>query len=125
MSAAEEVGVLQEIVVRNAVDAEGMPAGGTVDLQSSSFFADGGLKIRWQDGPLGRGDDRRAPNGAFVETVIAAAKSRLEFYQTVCAGRFACQANADAIEHLAEALLVLDARTQEREARAVEGTHTA
>ena len=67
--------------------------------------------------------DRKEPNGAFVETVLAAVKQRIEFYQEVSGGRFACDANALAIEAVEEALAVLDQRTKEREARAVEGTH--
>ena len=63
-----------------------------------------GLDIEWQNGPLGR------PNGAFVETVIAAAKQRIEYYQQASGGKFACEANAFAIEHLDAALNVLHER---------------
>lgn len=45
----------------NRVDADGNPAGGSLSGK--------GLSIEWQDGPLGRGADRKEPNGAFVETV--------------------------------------------------------
>ncbi len=93
-------------------DASGAPAGGT------SFGA--GLCVSWQNGPLGRGEDRKAPNGAFVETVIAVAKDRLAYYQST---RFASEFNAEAIRHLEAALAALNARTANREARAVEGTH--
>lgn len=79
-----------------------------------------GMNILWQNGPLGRGEDRLAPNGAFVETVIAAAMQRIEFYQE--AG-FECAENAEAIYYLERALKVLDARTKGREAAGVEGTH--
>ena len=54
----------------NDSDDDGNPAGGMVRGV--------GLFIQWQNGPLGRGDERREPNGAFVETVIAAAKQRIE-----------------------------------------------
>lgn len=94
------------------VDASGNPEGG-------STFGNG-FAISWQHGPLGRGPDRRAPNGAFVEDVIAAAADRIEFYQ---GSKFACARNAKALEHLRAALSELEARTKEREARAVEGTH--
>jgi hypothetical protein len=108
--------MLQYFKVRNSVDDHGMPAGGTVEGL--------GLAIKWQDGPLGREPHERLnENGAFVETVIAAAKSRLEWYQTTNGARFACQENADAIAHLALALDALETRTAAREARAVEGTH--
>ena len=79
-----------------------------------------GLHIDWQAGPLGRGKDRVEPNGAFVETVIAAALQRLEFYEE---GEFACHENVLAIEHLSEALEFLEKRTAKREERGVEGTH--
>jgi hypothetical protein len=94
-------------------DANGKPAGG-------STFGNG-FAISWQNGPLGRGETRRPPNGAFVEDVIDAARDRLAWYQS---GEFACDENQEALDHLNSALRVLDARTKDREARAVEGTHT-
>lgn len=90
----------------------GNPAGGKTTAT--------GLTIDWQKGPLGRGAERQEPNGAFVETVVLAAIDRLRFYQ---AGRFACAENEAAIQHLADALAALDARTKDRERREVEGTH--
>lgn len=98
------------------LDANGNPTGG--------FTGCTGMQINWQNGPLGRGPDRKAPNGAFVEDVIVAARGRLDFYQTASGGRFACGENAKAIEHLDAALAILNARTAAREARQVEGTHT-
>lgn len=92
---------------------DGAPAGGTTTGL--------GLEITWQNGPLGRGAARKEPNGASVEGVIEAALGRLRFYQE---GRFKCRENALAITKLEEALHWLDARTRDREARAVEGTHT-
>lgn len=109
--------MLDKFTADNYVDADGNPAGGYVQgLQ---------LAIRWQDGPLGRGEDRKEPNGAFVETVLAAVKQRLEFYQTAANGKFACRENGEAIARIDEALLVLDMRTKNREGRQVEGTHDA
>ena len=94
------------------LDKDGNPAGGqTLGL---------GVAIKWQDGPLGRGAQRKQPNGAFVEGVIEAAIDRLEFYQ---AGKFKCAQNAEALDYLRAALGVLHARTDDREQRAVEGTH--
>lgn len=81
-----------------------------------------GFAIAWQRGPLGRGESRQPPNGAFVEDVIRAAAKRLEFYQ---AGKFACESNARALDHLYEALESLRSRTKEREEREVEGTHAS
>lgn len=96
---------------------DGNPAGG--------YVRGTGLSIDWQNGPLGRGFDRHEPNGAFVETVIEAARQRIEYYQTGCNGKFACRENALAITKLEEALHWLNHRTAAREARGVEGTHTA
>lgn len=80
-----------------------------------------GILIAWQHGPLGRGEDRQEPNGAFVEGVLVAALDRLEFFQE---SRFACTENAEAILHIRRALDVLNERTRKREARGVEGTHS-
>lgn len=93
-------------------DANGNPAGG---LTTGT-----GIRIDWQDGPLGRGPDRKEPNGAFVEDVIRAAIGRLRFYQE---SKFKCRENALALTKLEEALLWLQSRTANREARGVEGTH--
>ena len=79
-----------------------------------------GFAISWQNGPLGRGEERRAPNGAFVEDIIASAIDRLEWYQQ---GEFACMENAQAIQDLRRALESLNQRTLRREERGVEGTH--
>ena len=93
-------------------DEEGTPAGGVA-------FGPG-YAISWQNGPLGRGNDRRDPNGAFVESIIKAAANRIAHYQ---ASRFACDENRQALLHLESALSCLEARTQRREAQNVEGTH--
>jgi len=94
------------------VDAQGKPAGGVTVGR--------GFTIAWQRGPLGRGAERKEPNGAFVEDVIDAARDRLMHYQR---GEFACEANADALRCLTAALEALDQRTRDRETRGVEGTH--
>jgi hypothetical protein len=96
----------------HASDKDGNPGGGsTIGV---------GIAIEWQSGPLGRGPDRKEPNGAFVEGVIQAAIGRLQFYQK---SKFACRENAIALTHLETALLWCQARTADREARDVEGTH--
>ena len=100
----------------NTIDIDG-------NLTSGGYVRGLGLSIDWQDGPLRTGDMPLAPTGAFVETVIEAARQRLEFYQTTT-GCFKCQENAIAIMKLEEALLWLNKRTQDREKRGVEGTHT-
>ncbi len=99
----------------NLTDVHDLPAGGSVEGT--------GLSIQWQNGPLGTGDERKEPNGAFVETVIAAAKQRIEWYQEVNDGKFACNENDTAIDYLKCALSVLDQRTKDRQSRGVEGTH--
>ena len=99
----------------NTVDVDGNPAGGTVRGT--------GLTIDWQNGPLGRGEDRTEPNGAFVETVIAATIDRITFYQTTKDGQFACDENSKAIEDLQNALYNLNQRTTRRETAGTEGTH--
>jgi len=78
-----------------------------------------GFTISWQNGPLGRGNTRKEPNGAFVEDVIQAVIGRIEFYQQY----FPCQENTDALEGLYRAAQRLDDRTRDREAREVEGMH--
>jgi len=102
----------QPFEAKNYDDPAGNPAGGYVQGI--------GLDINWQKGPLGRGPERAEPNGAFVETVIAAAIQRIEYYN---AGKFRCRENSLAITHLEEALHWLNHRTAAREARQVEGTH--
>jgi hypothetical protein len=91
---------------------EGKPAGGV------SYGT--GFSISWQNGPLGRGEDRKEPNGAFVEDIINVIKDRLEFYQQ---GEFASKFNERALTALAIASFELENRTMDRESRGVEGTH--
>ena len=94
----------------NYLDAEGNPAGGYVKGL--------GIEFRFQDGPLGRGDDRREPNGAFVEDLETAAIHRMEFYQST---RFKCRENDLVITKLQEAQHWGQHRTRDREERGVEG----
>ena len=96
----------------NMNDGNGNPAGG--------YVSGTGIHIDWQNGPLGRGDQRQDPNGAFVETVIAAVIQRIQYYQT---SRFKCRENYLALVKLEQALHLLDSRTKRREGQDVEGTH--
>lgn len=105
----------QEFKAENWLDNDGNPSGGFVKAT--------GLEIEWQRGVLNRGAKRKRPNGAFVETVIAAALQRIEYYQEASGGRFKCRENAKAIDKLKSALMWLEIRTQDREERGVEGTH--
>ena len=104
--------MIQEYSKENWTDESGNPAGGIANAV--------GVEIEWQKGPLGRGDERRKPNGAFIETVISIVADRLEFYQ---ASKFACRENQLALEHLNIALGALDRRTKDREDKDIEGTH--
>ena len=104
----------QEFKAENWSDDKGRPGGG---------MASGiGFTISWQNGPLGRigTDERKEPNGAFVEDVIVAALQRIAYYQD---GEFNCHENARAIECLVEALEYLDSRTERRITDNTEGTH--
>ena len=107
----------RSIEIHNYVDTQGNPTGG---------IAKGvGVTIHWQNGPLGRDGNRQSPNGAFVETVLYVAMTRLEFYQEASGGRFACWYNKVAINLIRAALEILNQRTIDRESRKVEGTHEA
>lgn len=102
----------QELSETHNTDANGSPTGGKTTGT--------GISIEWQNGPLGTGEDRKPPNGAFVEGVLQAALGRLQFYQ---ASKFACSENEAAVEHVKAAINWLQSRTAKRVARGVEGTH--
>jgi len=91
-------------------DEDGNPLGGEADGT--------GFRIVWQHGPLGRGAERREPNGAFVEDVLHVVEQRIQFYQST---KFSCRENALALTHIQEAIHWLEHRTKERERREVEG----
>ena len=89
-------------------DENGNPTGGVTSGR--------GFAISWQHGSLGRGNDRKEPNGAFVEDVLDAVIKRLEHYQN---SKFACEENENAIHFLHCAAAQLDNRTKSREERGV------
>jgi hypothetical protein len=93
-------------------DENGCPQGGC------SFGT--GFAISWQNGALGRGEDRKEPNGAFIEDVLGAVIDRLEYYQGT---RFRCDDNSETLVHLKHAAWHLNRRTKDKEKRGVEGTH--
>lgn len=98
----------------NELDAQGRPNGGTV--------VGTGLSITWQKGPI-RDEESGLPgepNGAFVETVLAAVLQRVEHYNTT---EFRCRENSLALTHMEEALHWLNARQLRRAAEGVDGTH--
>ena len=103
---------MQDLKINNYTNDEGAPTGGDVSGL--------GIGIKWQNGPLGRGDDRIEANGAFLTTVIRAALTRLEYFQD---SKFKCKENEWAIDNLRSAINHLNSRTQRRENQGTEGTH--
>ena len=78
-------------------DENGNPAGGV--------STGTGFTISWQNGPLGRSENRREPNGAFVEDIIDAVRDRIAYYQE---SQFDCRENEKAILCLEKALIWLN-----------------
>ena len=72
--------------------------------------------LRFQDGPI----KEAGINGVMDENLIAIVIDRLQGFQT---GDFKSRYNAIAIPKLEEALMWLQKRTRDREARGVEGTY--
>lgn len=70
----------------------------------------------FQNGPVAEA----GVNGITHEALLAILIDRLEHFQ---AGKYAHPLNAQALAHLSGALAALNARTQERVERGVEGTH--
>lgn len=117
----------QEFISEHVSDDQGRPAGGETYMDIGTPGEEGhwrALYLKWQNGPLreqGTPTETAAePNGIFVETVIATAVDRLEYYQQ---SGFACEENAAALANLNEALAWLHARTARRTEQGVEGTH--
>jgi hypothetical protein len=79
---------------------------------------DGGIfaDIKFQNGPIAEA----GVNGITHEALLAILIDRLEGFQ---AGPYASANNASALGHIRGALYDLQARTRERIARGVEGTH--
>lgn len=73
-------------------------------------------KIDFQEGPI----KECGVNGVMNEDLINMVICRLEGFQK---SEFACKENEQAINKLSEALMWLRKRTNDREARGVEGTH--
>ena len=72
--------------------------------------------IKFQNGPI----KEAGINGVMNEDLIAVVIDRMRGFQS---GDYACRDNALALTKLEEALMWLRHRTDEREARGVEGTH--
>ena len=73
--------------------------------------------VVFQNGPI----IEAGVNGVMNEDLIAIVIDRMRGFQS---GEYACRDNALALTKLEEALMWLRNRTNEREARGVEGTHT-
>lgn len=76
------------------------------------------LSFTLQNGPV----KENGVNGCQIDTVIAAAKTILQGLNSLGKGQYACRENSMAITKLDEALMWLEKRTKDREARSVEGT---
>ena len=72
--------------------------------------------VSFQNGPI----KESGVNGVMNEDLIAIVIDRMRGFQS---GDYACRDNALALTKLEEALMWLRNRTNEREARGVEGTH--
>lgn len=70
--------------------------------------------INFQNGPI----PVNGINGVTQEVLLAIVRDRLECFQ---AGPFPCKENAQALDHVIEALEILKGRTRDRIARSVEG----
>ena len=73
-------------------------------------------EVKFQNGPI----KEAGVNGVMNEDLIAIVIDRMRGFQS---GDYACRDNALALTKLEEALMWLRNRTNEREARGVEGTH--
>ncbi len=82
------------------------------DAQVTSF-----AMVKFQNGPVNEGPI----NGCHNEDLLAIVIHRLQCFQS---GAYACRENALALTKLEEAMHWLNHRTQARQKRGVEGTHT-
>ncbi len=112
-----------KIKIRNCVDGNGKPAGGTATVvlaingDAGLGYHSGVVNVEFQDGPI---KDAKGRNGAFVEDLLYIAKVRLEFYNKQ---GFECDENNQAIESINAAMGWLQRRTDRRVAAGTEGTH--
>jgi hypothetical protein len=66
-----------------------------------------GFCISWQRGPL----SEAGRNGAFLIEVLEACRDQLAYFDS---GKYACTENAAALEHLTQAIQLLEQRRQRR-----------
>lgn len=74
------------------------------------------VHLNFQNGPVAD----VGTNGITHEVLLAVLIDRLEGFQS---GKFACDENAEALDHIRHAMKALQSRTLKRVARGVEGTH--
>ena len=111
----------QEWTNTNFVDDCGNPAGGWFKVETPAGYVL--MYGEWQNGPLVIDNDASDPNGVFVETLLRIGLNRVEFYQSVNEGRFACGENTEVMYHVNEAIKAMQARSKRREAAGILGTH--
>jgi hypothetical protein len=103
-----------DVLQVSALDGPG-PGGASHDYEIA--LPDGsGVRLGFQNGPIAEA----GVNGITHEALLAILIDRMEGFQ---AGKFANAHNAAALYHLQTAMDELGARTRERMARGVEGTH--
>ncbi len=106
----------------NVMDERGQGnANHVYDVMERRLHTDGTSRktfctVNFQNGPI----KEAGVNGVMNEDLIAIVIDRMRGFQS---GDFACRDNALALTKLEEALMWLRNRTNEREARGVEGTH--
>lgn len=96
-----------EPIHENWIDESGNPAGGI----STGI----GFTISWQRGALTNGR-----NGAFLLEVLSCVIAQITFYQS---GKFACDENQEALDHLIAAKEALSSRVNRRKSEGTLGTH--
>jgi len=74
-------------------------------------------KVDFQEGPI----KECGVNGVSNEDLLVMVYTRLQGFQN---SPYKCAENQEALDHIVAALTALRSRTQKREARGVEGTHT-
>ena len=98
--------------VFNKLDRDGNPSGG--------YVRGIGIIIDWQEGPLEVDGQRVQQTGAMIEDILSALIARTEWLNY---NKFRCRENSLAITKMEEAMHWLNARTEDRIRRGVEGTH--
>ena len=110
----EQRGQSNPIRCSNVCDDNANPTGG---------YAHGvGMCIAWQDCPRGKNPDGTLgpATGAFVEDALVAAAQRLAYFQQ---SKYACDENAAALQHINDAIDIMQSRAEKRANRGVLGQH--